>query len=259
MKFIDTHCHIDMILEKHNLKSFDELKVEFPDEYEGLLHISCHPESMGFADELRREHSEVYCAYGIHPHDAKLYTDQLHSEIYERMSEDKVVAWGEMGLDYFYDYSPREIQKEVFARQLKCALELGKACVIHTRQADEDTIEVLKECVNSQSKIHIHCFTGSVDFARQLLNLPGQIYFGFTGVITFKSAESICESLAVIPMNRLLLETDSPFMAPTPFRGKICHPGHIPFIAQKMADVKNCLIKEIYEQCRQNTQDLYGF
>jgi TatD DNase family protein len=258
MKYVDTHCHIDMILEKGNIQNYSALKHEFPQEFEAALHISCHPLSMAAADELRLNHQEIYCAYGIHPHDAKDYTDEIHEQIISRMNQGKVVAWGEIGLDYHYDYSPRDIQKEIFKKQLIQGLSMNKPCIIHTREADDDTLDILSSTLTSEDRLHIHCFTGTRDFAQQLLALPAQIYFGFTGVITFKSAQSICEALESIPLERLLLETDSPFMAPIPFRGKLCHPGHIPMIAQKMAEVKGIELEEIFHSTRKNTKTLYG-
>ena len=257
LSYIDSHCHIDLILDKGDWESYDELKKEFPENFEKAIQIACDENRFDFAVKLA-EHEEIYFAAGIHPHEAKDYTQEIEDKIIDLMKHPKAVAWGEIGLDYHYDYSPREIQKEVFKKQLILGQKLNKPLVIHTRTADDDTIEVMSKHLNPDLPIHIHCFTGSAEFAQELLNLGPNIYFGFTGVTTFKSAESIREAIKVVPLNRLLLETDSPFMAPVPYRGKTCHPGHIPQIAQQMADTREVSVEEIYKACRENTLRIYS-
>lgn len=255
--YVDTHCHLDSILTKANIVDYITLKQEFPPEFEKAIHIACSKESIDFACEIIQQ-PEVYTGIGIHPHDAKDYDDTLHQEIISLMANPKVLAWGEIGLDYHYDFSPREIQKTVFERQVIQAVEMEKPIIIHTREANEDTIEILTKHLNEETRVHIHCFTGTNDFAQQLLKLPGTIYFGFTGVITFRNADAIREALQNIPIELILLETDAPYMAPIPFRGKPAHPGHIPFIAAKIAEVKSLPIKEVFDLCRENTRNMYG-
>ena len=256
---MDTHCHLDSIMKKFELTSYEDLKKDhIGDEVDKMIHISCEPGSIDTGVALTEAHDEIYLGVGIHPHDAKEYNHKLHDKILNIMEKPKVLAWGEIGLDYHYDFSPREKQKEVFAQQFSKATQIGKNIIIHTREADEDTLEIMQKYIQPETQVHIHCFTGEASFAKELLRLNNNIYFGFTGVITFKSAESIREAVKVIPMERLLLETDSPYMAPVPFRGKTCHPGHIPHIANKMAEVRETTREKIFKICRENTTRLYG-
>lgn len=257
MKFVDTHCHLDLILGRKKLSHYSELKAEFPENFEKAIHIACDEKAIPFALEVI-QNEEVFCGIGIHPHDAADYHEDLHQQIIEHMKNPKVLAWGEIGLDYHYEYSPKEIQKTVFRQQLTQATQLNKPIIIHTREADEDTLEIMSEILTEDSKVHIHCFTGGAEFAQELLNLPGQIFFGFTGVITFKNAESIRESLKLVPIEQILLETDSPFMAPIPHRGKVAHPGLIPHIAEQISMSKDISLERVYEQARLNTFKMYG-
>lgn len=256
--YVDSHCHLDLILRKAKLESYADLRQEFPDHFEKAIHIACDEAAIPFALQVIQDYPEVYCGIGIHPHDARDYHDDLHQAICTYMSDPKVLAWGEIGLDYHYDYSPRAVQQEVFRRQLKEAVQLDKPIIIHTREADEDTLTILRECLHEGTQIHVHCFTGGASFAQELLKLPGQVFFGFTGVITFKNAQEIRESVQVVPLSQILLETDAPFMAPIPFRGKPAHPGHIPQIAAKIAEIKEVSLEEVYQETRANTQKMYG-
>lgn len=258
MDYIDTHCHVDMVMQRLKLEHFDQLQELFPRNFEKVIHIACDEKAIDFAEAIILDQTKVYCGIGIHPHDAEDYRDELHQRITRLMNQPKVLAWGEIGLDYHYDYSPRDIQKSVFERQLTQALQLEMPIIIHTREADEDTLDILSRHLQKESKVHIHCFTGSAEFAQKLLALPGQIFFGFTGVITFKNAEEIRASVRLIPINQILLETDAPFMAPLPHRGKPAHSGMIPFIAEKIAEIKAINTDQIYKQCRLNTQIMYG-
>ncbi|KAF7369195.1 hypothetical protein MVEN_00246900 [Mycena venus] len=203
---------------------------------------------------------------GVHPHEAKLYTDAVEADIIEAMAHPRCVGWGEMGLDYHYDNSPRPIQQEVFARQLRCAVRLNKPLTIHTREADDDTERLLKEIVPKDHKIHIHCFTDSPAFAQRLLDWFPNLYIGITGVITYSTntdtsttvrnmfaSPSTSNSASAAPDARLriVLETDAPYMVPTPIydlpafatpeaKGKrlpICHSGMVPWTAAFVADL----------------------
>ncbi|KAF8898056.1 hypothetical protein CPB84DRAFT_1836957 [Gymnopilus junonius] len=213
---------------------------------------------------------EYWFVLGVHPHDAKSYNDDVEKDILEAMTHPRCVGWGEMGLDYHYDNSPREIQKEVFARQLRHAVRLGKPLTIHTREADDDTERILKAEVPKDHKIHIHCFTDSPAFARRLLDHFSNIYIGITGVITYATntdtstvirnmiSPSLSSTAPPTPSNpsalRILLETDAPFMVPAniyedlpaaAMRGKklpVCHSAMVPWTAKFVADVANAAV-----------------
>lgn len=259
MKYIDTHCHVDMILQKaQHFGSFAELRQEFPTEYESLIQICCHPGQIAWTLDFLNQNPDCFGAFGVHPHDASLYNSQVHEELKKALSHPQVRALGECGLDYFYEQSPRDVQIPVFEQQLVLAQELELPLVLHTRSADADTLDVLKSHLNPNTKVHVHCFTGEADFAKQLLELSEHIYFGFTGILTFKNAENVRESLRQVPLNRLLLETDGPFLAPVPHRGKVAHPGHIPWTAAQMAEIKGVSLEDLYIQVRTNTQNVFG-
>eukprot|EP01096_Ripella_sp_DP13-Kostka_P007516 TRINITY_DN2736_c0_g1_i1.p1 TRINITY_DN2736_c0_g1~~TRINITY_DN2736_c0_g1_i1.p1 ORF type:complete len:289 (+),score=112.86 TRINITY_DN2736_c0_g1_i1:26-868(+) len=268
-RFVDTHVHIDLIFSKLmiTLDQFESWAVDnaFKATNIGgtdfvcdkLIHICCDPNTIENADMISG-FDNVYCAYGTHPHNAKEYTDELERTLIERVRREKTVAWGEMGLDYHYKHSPIDTQKRVFERQLRAAVEIGKPLVIHTREAEEDTIDILKNIVPSDYKIHLHCFTSSKEMAMNLIEYFPNLYIGITGVVTFGSAKSVVEVVQSVPIERLVLETDGPFMAPNPLRGKTCHSGMIPHTAKKIATIKGITTDEVVARTRENTLRLYG-
>ena len=130
--------------------------------------------------------------------------------------------------------------------------------MLHLREADSDALAVLRNADLRNHKIHVHCFTGTPEFAANLLQLDAEIYVGFTGIVTFKNAQNVRDAAALVPPGQMLLETDSPYMAPIPYRGKPCHSGYIPYIAQKLAEIKQMPVEELYRQCRENTRRCYG-
>jgi TatD DNase family protein len=151
-----------------------------------------------------------------------------------------------------------DLQKSVFLRQLEIGLSLKKNFVFHIREAESDAFEILQKIDSENIKAHIHCYTSTADFARRILSLKGNYFFGFTGAVTFNKTPTIKESAAVIPLNKILLETDAPYLAPVPFRGKICTPAMIPNIAQVLAGIKNVSVEDMFKACRENTREMYG-
>ncbi len=258
MNYIDTHCHIDGILKKKEFSDYPKLKADhFPQNFEGAITISCDPNSIEAVLGLM-EFEEVYAAFGIHPHDAKEYSDSLEEKLKECMANSKTLAWGEIGLDYHYNFSDPNTQKKVFIRQIEKAIELDKPIVIHTREAEEDSLQIMKEHIPNNWKVHVHCFTSSLNMAENLLSHFENLYLGFTGVITFKNSEELKKVAAMTPNERFLLETDAPYLAPVPYRGKPCHSGYIPFIAEELAKIKATSLDEIYALARENTRQMYG-
>ncbi len=265
MEYFDTHCHLDSILPKMGFTSFDEFASahlhhddSHPDaRFGGAVTVSCDPDSIEAVQALSA-HERVYAAYGIHPHDARHYDDNMEARLREAMRSPKTVAWGEIGLDYHYNFSEPEIQRKVFERQIEQGVMAEKPLIIHTREAEQDTLAIMLRAVPSDWKVHVHCFTSSPDLAVALLSAFPNLYVGFTGVITFKTADAIRAVVEAVPLNRLLLETDGPYMAPVPHRGKTAHPGHIPFIAEKMAEIKGVEIGKLYAETRENTRNMYG-
>jgi TatD DNase family protein len=264
MDFIDTHCHLDSILERLDLTDFAGLKEGFlvasPDAeavFGGCITISCDPDSIQPALALM-EAPEVFGAFGIHPHDAKAYGDGLEASLQAAITHPKAVAWGEIGLDYHYTMSPPDVQKSVFARQINRGVAAGKPLIIHTREAEADTLEILIREAPKEWKIHVHCFTSSPAMAEKLLEAFPNLCLGFTGIVTFKNAQELQAVAAATPLDRILLETDGPYLAPIPFRGKPAHPGHIPFIARKIAELKGIPVEKVYAAARANTLRIYG-
>ncbi|RDB15951.1 putative deoxyribonuclease TATDN2 [Hypsizygus marmoreus] len=212
---------------------------------------------------------------GVHPHEARLYNDEVENDILEAMAHPRCVGWGEMGLDYHYDHSPRDIQRTVFARQLRQAVRLGKPLTIHTREAEEDTERILKEEVPKDHRIHIHCFTDSPGFAQRLLDHFPNLYIGITGVITYATNQDTSPVIRNMvfakpdePL-RILLETDAPYMVPANLynslngmKGKlpVCHSAMIPWTAEFVAEVagEGWTADRVMNEARENARKMYG-
>lgn len=205
---------------------------------------------------LAEDFAEVYFTVGMHPHDSKLATTGMYQRFEELCAHPKAVAYGEIGLDYHYDLSPREVQKKVFAEQLALAHSLGLPVVLHLREAYEDMNKVLEQ--NSHYLLNgvlIHCYSGSAELVKYY-TAHFDSYFSFGGAITF--AKNKDEVLKAVPKDRLLLETDCPYMTPIPYRGKLNTPANIPLIAAKMAEILNMGIAEIESLTTVNAYRFYG-
>ena len=203
--------------------------------------------------ELADEFDFIYAACGVHPHEAEGCKQGYLPVLKKLCSEEKCVAVGEIGLDYHYDFSPRDIQKTVFEQQLVLAKELDLPVIIHDREAHEDTLELLKRY---KPKGVVHCFSGSVEMAKEIVKLG--MYIGLGGAVTFKNARKPLEVAAYVPDDKLLIETDCPYMTPVPHRGKRCDSSYIPFTAQVLADARNSTPDAILELTRKNADTLFG-
>lgn len=254
--FIDSHCHIDA-LEERTGEKFDDMFASWETPPEAFIHNAPNLEAFEYAREISETHANVYATYGIHPEDIENF-DEARLIIQDYWAHERCVACGEFGLDYHYGADTRDEQLRVFETQLDDALQTGKPLVLHLREAEDDSIAILKNANLGDTKIHVHCFTSNRDYAESLLKLSDNVHIGFTGILTFRSASYIREAASIVPLNRLLLETDSPFMAPEPFRGKPSHGGMIPYIAKKLAEIKNVELNELYTAVRQNTRNVYG-
>ncbi len=203
--------------------------------------------------ELAKSFPHVYCAAGIHPHEASKAPADYLDRLKELLSQPKVMALGEIGLDYHYDFSPRETQLQVFEEQLILAGELNLPVIIHDREAHEDTLKLLKKY---RPKGVVHCFSGSAEMAREVTALG--LYVGFTGVVTFKNARKPLEALKAVPKELLLMETDCPYMAPEPFRGKRCDSSLLPYVAQVMAGELAMEPQAVVDLTAANAKTLFG-
>jgi len=261
MSFIDTHCHIDTILER-TAGTAEALLEQLNPAPEAIVHIACHPDDFSWGKELLLKKAlsgiKIYGAFGVHPLEAEKFSPQAEAGILEGLKLPNALALGEIGLDYHYEKYKADLQKKVFLRQLEMGLELKSNFVFHLREAEDDAWEILQKIDGENIKAHIHCYTGSVEFAEKVLSLKGTYFFGFTGAVTFDKTITIREAAKSIPSNRILLETDAPYLAPVPFRGKTCTPAMIPSIAQVLANIKEISLDDLLKICRENTNNMYG-
>jgi len=248
----DTHAH-------YTDKRFapDQARVlrELPDNGVTLA-LTCGsnvPDSAA-ALALARGYPHVYAACGMHPHEAAGFRNQESGELWRLLQDNRCVALGEIGLDYHYDFSPREAQRDVFRRQLELAMELNMPVIIHDREAHEDTLRILREFNGLRGVMH--CFSGSLEFAREILALG--FYIGFGGAVTFRNAKRPLAVAAEIPLDRLLLETDAPYMVPEPFRGRRCESHHIAHTANAIAAARGMDAQELINICCENGRRLFG-
>lgn len=259
MEFVDSHCHIDG-------ERFDEDRDEVVRRAleRGVVEMLVvgtgdpHTGEIERAVRTAERYPGVYASVGVHPHDAKLYDERAEAALKAvASSSEKVIAWGEIGLDYHYDHSPRDVQREVFVRQLRVARELRLPVIIHSREADTDTAELLRaECSFEGFRGILHCFGGSPEMAAELM--PLGFYVSFAGNVTFKKADGIREAARAVPLDRLLLETDCPFLAPEPFRGRRNEPAFVVETARFLADLHGTSVERIAEQTTSNFRRLFG-
>ncbi len=206
--------------------------------------------------DMARKHEQVYAAVGIHPHAASGYTPEVLSEIESLTSQDKVVAVGETGLDYHYMNSPKDIQVESFSAHIDMATRLKLPFVVHVREADEDMINILSSSKLNDKPGVIHCFSGNWEMARKYLDLG--FYISFSGIVTFNRAEELREAARNVPFDRILVETDSPDLAPVPHRGKPNEPANVKYVAEVVAKVRNVDMPTLESQLLENTKTLFS-
>lgn len=250
----DSHAHYDD--EQFDVDRDNLLGTVLPSKgIVGVINMAASYDSISKTVELTKQYEYIYGALGIHPECAAQLPDTWLTDIEVACaSNKKIVAIGEIGLDYYYeDDCPREIQKDVFIRQLELAKKLDLPVVIHDRDAHGDTLDILK---SFKPRGVVHCFSGSVEMARDIVKLG--MYIGMGGVITFKNARHSVEVIADIPLDRLLLETDCPYLAPVPMRGKRNDSSLIPYAAAKIAQIREMSADEILEISRNNIHRLFG-
>ena len=206
--------------------------------------------------ELAKSFSGLYATVGMHPHDAKEVSDKDLERLDELARSPQVVAIGETGLDFYYNHSPRQIQIKLFCRFIHMARETGLPLVVHNREAQREVVELLRREGKGDLRGVVHCFTGNYEAAREILDTG--FYLSFTGIITFKNADSLRDVVRKLPLNRVLVETDSPYLAPVPHRGKRNEPAHVRFVAQTIAAVRGIRLEEVAEATSNNARNLFG-
>ncbi len=272
--FIDSHCHIDG-------EQFDEDRDEVVRRAReagvvAMLNIGTgDPNSDDFrrAVAVAERYEGVYASVGVHPHDAKLYNAAAEEHLVELAKSEKVIAWGEIGLDYYYDHSPRDVQRDVFRRQIRTARSLDLPIIIHSRDADDETVEILTEEFGRRADTPVrregcepdksvrapgimHCFGGTPEMAEALMKIGFMI--SFAGNVTFKKAENLRESARVVPLDRLLIETDCPFLTPVPFRGKRNEPSFVVHTANFLAELYSVDVQDLAAATTSNFLRLFG-
>lgn len=247
----DTHAHYD---DEQFEKDRDEtLSFIQKNGVCGVIDCGCDYKSSLSAIALSEKYDFIYAAVGVHPETAPEIIDGEAEKVKGLYGNKKVVAVGEIGLDYHYDFTPKEKQIEIFEKQLIIANKLDLPVIVHDRDAHEDTLELLKK---HKPKGVLHCFSGSVETAKEVLKLG--MYIGLGGVVTFKNARKPVEVAKYLPSERLLLETDCPYMAPVPFRGKRCDSSLIAYTAEFIASIRETDTQELINICRHNAEALFG-
>ena len=250
---IETHCHLDY-LEGEALQ--DALAAASAVNVQRIITIAVSPDNLQTVMQLAQNHSQVWGTQGIHPHDASDYDDAVENTIRQNAPHERVVAIGEIGLDYHYDHSERGKQREVFESQLQIAVDLDLPVVIHTREADEDTQAILANFVGQMPKRGvIHSFTSGRALAEYCLGEG--FHIGFNGISTFNRADNVREIIALTPLEQILFETDAPYLTPIPYRGKQNEPKYLPFIAEQVARVKGMDADALLPQVWRNSMELF--
>jgi TatD DNase family protein len=255
--FIDSHTHIDgpefdadrdeMLARAQAAGVSAILNVGTGDPHKGVLER---------AVELGKKHSFVYTALGTHPHDSSHYDDQAEEQIKNLISSERVMAWGEIGLDFHYDHSPRDVQVAVFKRQLLAARECDLPVVIHTREAEAETIEILRNDYEGAERRGVfHCFSGSMALAKSAIELGFMI--SFSGIVTFKKADELRSIAAEVPLDRLFIETDCPYLTPVPHRGKRNEPGFVVEVARCLAEIHGVDAEEMGRITTENFREFF--
>ena len=252
---IDTHCHLQ---DPDLLPQLDEILARAAEAgVEKMVCVGYDMPSSRAAVNIAARYKQVYAAIGVHPHDADSYSDDAERELRQLAAHPKVVAIGEIGLDYYRDLTPRELQKEVFIRQIHLAHELNKPIVIHDRDAHEDTLTILKQEKGGLYGGIMHCFSGHLPMAKELIK--ENFYISFAGPLTFKNNKKGQEAAAGLPMDRLLVETDCPYLSPEPKRGKTNEPANVRYTAQKLADLKGKTLEETAYLTNLNAHKIFKF
>jgi len=250
---IETHCHLDY-LAPDSLQA--ELEAAASQGIERIVTIAVSPANLETVRAIAAGRPAVSCTQGIHPHEAGSFDETVARHIADHAGDPDVVAIGEIGLDYYYEHADRSVQRAVFARQLGLAIDADLPVVIHSRDADGDMQDILREhAPQLRRRGVIHSFSSGLELAEFALDTGFML--GFNGMVTFRNADNVRAAVALTPADRLLLETDAPYLTPVPYRGQPNAPRYLPFIAEKMAELKERDVEALLEGCYANSEQLF--
>lgn len=255
MKIFETHAHYDDEAFREDREAlFDEM---FANDIDTIINVGASFAGCEQSVALADSHEKIYAAVGIHPEDVEELTEARMAWLKKTASENqKVLAIGEIGLDYHYSEPAKEIQQQWFRRQLNLAADIKKPVIIHSREACQDTLACMRAEHAEQIGGVIHCYSYSKEAAQEFLKMG--FYFGFGGVVTFKNAKKAVEAVEAIPIEKILLETDCPYMAPEPNRGKRNYSGYLPYVAERIAQIKQMTAQEVIDITNANARKLFG-
>lgn len=251
---VDSHCHLDF---PEFAEDFDEVLARADEAgVKTMMTICTHVTKFDQVHAIAKKYDNIYCTIGIHPHNADSEPVVSVADLTGPAACEKVIGFGETGLDYFYEHSPRQIQQDQFRTHIQAARELDLPVIIHTREAEEDTLRIIEEeMARAPFKGLIHCFSASKEFADKMVELG--LYISISGIVTFKKADAVREAICDVPLERLLVETDAPYLAPIPKRGKRNEPAYTAFTSAKLAEVKGVSEEVMAMQSTENFFTLF--
>lgn len=253
MRFFDSHCHLE------DEKFSEDLSTVLQNmENSCVERCICASSDMQTSDRivnLTREYNQIFGTVGIHPHESKYFNQDDLIQMATWLNDSKIVGIGEIGLDYFYDLSDRDIQKSVFRKQIELAIDLDKPIMLHIRDAHGDAMDILKSYKGAIRRCVMHCYSGSAELATEYVKMG--YFISFAGPITFKNANKLLQVPSVVPDDRYFIETDSPYLAPVPYRGKRNEPSYVIEVAKKIAEIKHQPLEMVAEQSYKNVCSFY--
>ncbi len=247
---IDTHAHLDST--DYNEDRSMVIARTFSDGI-GVITVGVDLESSGAALKLAQRHRFIWAGVGVHPHEAKTFNNEVSAALRKLTTDPKVVAIGEIGLDYYRDLSPRSTQRDVFIKQIELANELDLPVIIHNRESTKDMLAILRK--HRPKRGVIHSFLGDIDLAQEFMDL--KLYLGIGGPLTFKKNDILRDAVRQIPLDRILLETDSPYLTPVPYRGKRNEPAYVRYVAEEIARIKELSIDKVAAVTTENARQLF--
>lgn len=250
---IDVHAHYD---DERFSDDLEDVMARLKEEDITAITSSSDVRSSIKNKEIAERYSNIYFTVGVHPHEAEKASIDYLDKLKSLSEHSKCVAIGEIGLDFYYDFSPRDVQKKVFIEQIELALELKKPIVVHDREAHKDTLDIIKQYANKDIKILLHCYSGSLEMAKILMNYDISISVG--GVVTFNNAKKLVEVVKEYPLDLIMLETDAPYLTPVPHRGKRNDSTYLKYVVEKVAQIKGITIEEVIDKTKNNAKKFFG-